>query len=218
MGSGVTRCPRGPPSLDDRVRFFAAGGNTRQRHVRNLQQNALQLFLDPTQFGLETSDLIADPTPSGDQVVGRLPGPLSPGDVLRVRIAKRLAFVSRLNQRPPLDVERLAAIDQRGNGLEITTSTHALAEHIDLLTQHPHVVHVVVPRLVLWESVSERVKPAVPIEVSVTLRIRFTRSILVTMSFEKYDWPLIANWQFVRSWLSTATTWPGTTTSAVSNR
>jgi len=56
-------------------------------------------------------------------------------------LVEQLPLLDGLNERPPVAIEILAAIDELQQGVVRAAAAHGVAQQVDLLAQGPHVVH-----------------------------------------------------------------------------
>ena len=154
------RARRAPLAHDDVVRLVAPG-HRRERDVRESRAaSRSSVLLRRRQLVLEPRDLVAERASLGDQLVRVFLGALSPSDFLRVGVPRRLSLFDRLDQRAAITLELDAAVDDRREAVERAAAAEPIAQQIDLLAEHPSVVHA----LVLGHAVGKRHEAAVRID------------------------------------------------------
>ena len=124
---------------------LAARRNTGERDVRQLEQNRAQTAVDRIELALETRDLVAQVATASDELVGGLLRALPPCDFLRIVVARCLSFLDGLDERAPLAIESLTAIDQLKQTVVAAATAHSVAQQVYLLAQGPRVVHDCAP-------------------------------------------------------------------------
>ena len=128
-GSGLA------PRAHDAVVLFAAIGNIAQRHVGDLHEDLVQLTLYSRELELERRDIVSKRAGLRDQLIGVFLCPLAPRDFLGSGVARRLSLVGALDQRAPIAIERLGAVDTRGQRIELKAAAHPLTQRLQVVPQ-----------------------------------------------------------------------------------
>ena len=141
MRTHATRGAWLAPRAHDAIALLAAFGHIRERNVRQLQEDFAELALHSRELELERGDLVAERARLRNQLVGILLCLLSPRDLLRRRVARRLLFIGALNERATIAIETFRAIETWSEGVELAASPHPLTQRFQIVPQQSQVVH-----------------------------------------------------------------------------
>ncbi len=135
------RLARRAPGAHDDAALLAPFGKIGQRHVRNHEQQPLELGLGVREPRIETRDLLAERARLRDDCAGVLLRLLEAGDLLTRRVARRLLLLDALDERTPLAIELLEPIETWAERVELPATAKRVAKHREVLAEQLDVVH-----------------------------------------------------------------------------